>query len=87
MRAGIYSRVSSEEQVEGFSLDAQRRLLLDYCQAKGWAVAGEYADEGRSARTDKIEQRPAFKKLIEDAEAGLLDVVCFHRREMSPLGA
>ncbi len=31
MRAGIYYRVSSEEQVDGYSLDAQRRILLDYC--------------------------------------------------------
>jgi DNA invertase Pin-like site-specific DNA recombinase len=29
VRAGIYYRVSSEEQVDGFSLDAQRRILLD----------------------------------------------------------
>ncbi len=27
MRAGLYCRVSSEEQVEGFSLGAQRRAL------------------------------------------------------------
>ena len=50
MRAGIYYRVSSEEQVDGFSLDAQRRILLDFCRAKGWSVSGEYADEGKSAK-------------------------------------
>ena len=44
MRAGIYFRVSSDEQVDGFSLDAQRRALTDFCRAKDWAVAGEYAD-------------------------------------------
>ena len=61
MRAGIYYRVSSEEQVDGFSLDAQRCVLLDHCRAKGWQVVEEYADEGKSARTDRIERRPAFK--------------------------
>ena len=70
MRAGIYYRVSSEEQVDGFSLDAQRRILLEFCQAKGWAVVGEYADEGKSARGDNIDQRPQFKRMMEDAEAG-----------------
>ena len=38
MRAGLYYRVSSEEQVDGFSLDAQRRVLTEYCAAKGWPV-------------------------------------------------
>lgn len=79
MRAGIYYRVSSEEQVDGFSLDAQRRILLDFCQTKGWAVAGEYADEGKSARGDNIEKRPQFKALLEDAESRALDVVVVHK--------
>jgi DNA invertase Pin-like site-specific DNA recombinase len=79
MRAGIYYRVSSEEQVDGFSLDAQRRILTDFCQAKGWPIAGEYADEGKSARGDNIAKRPQFKRLMEDAEDGRLDVVVVHK--------
>src|SRR3954469_13296315 len=79
MRAGIYYRVSSEEQVDGFSLDAQRRILLDFCQTKGWDVADEYAYEGISSRGDQIEKRPQFKRLLEDAEAGALDVVVVHK--------
>ncbi len=79
MRAGIYYRVSSEEQIDGFSLDAQRRILLDYCAQKGWQVIEEYADEGKSARTDQIAKRPAFKRMLEDAEASLLDVVVVHK--------
>ena len=78
-RAAIYFRVSSEEQVDGFSLDAQRRALVDFCQSKGWPVAAEYADEGKSARGDKIEQRPAFQRMMQDAEAGRLDVVIVHK--------
>lgn len=79
MRAGIYYRVSSEEQIDGFSLDAQRRTLLDFCQSKGWRIADEYADEGKSARGDKIEKRPAFKRMMEDAESGRIDVVIVHK--------
>ncbi|MDP9375263.1 MAG: recombinase family protein [Chloroflexota bacterium] len=79
MRAGIYYRVSSEEQVDGFSLDAQRRVLTDHCAAKGWQVADEYADEGKSARGDTIEKRPAFKRMMEDAESGVLEVVVVHK--------
>src|SRR5579875_934161 len=79
MRAGVYYRVSSEEQVDGFSLDAQRRILLDACAGKGWQVAQEYSDEGKSARSDQIAKRPGFKRMIEDVEAGLLDVILVHK--------
>ena len=78
-RAGLYYRVSSEEQVEGYSLDAQQRAALAHCTAHGWAVAGEYRDEGKSARTDDIAARPAFRQLLADAEAGLLDVIVVHK--------
>jgi DNA invertase Pin-like site-specific DNA recombinase len=78
-RRPLLPRLSSEEQVEGYSLDAQQRAGLAHCAAHGWAVAGEYRDEGRSARTDDIAKRPAFRQLIEDAEAGLLDVVVVHK--------
>ncbi len=79
MRASIYCRVSSEEQVEGFSLDAQRRALREFCAGKGWQVADEYADEGKSARGDAIEKRPAFARMMADVEAGHLDVVVVHK--------
>jgi DNA invertase Pin-like site-specific DNA recombinase len=79
MRAGLYCRVSSEEQVEGFSLDAQRRLLEEACISRGWSVAETYVDEGKSARGDAIAKRPAFKRMMEDVEVGLLDVVVVHK--------
>ncbi len=44
VRAAVYHRVSSEEQVEGYSLDAQQRATLAYCGAHGWEVAAEYRD-------------------------------------------
>ncbi|MCY4414810.1 MAG: recombinase family protein, partial [Chloroflexi bacterium] len=42
MRVVGYFRVSDEEQVEGFSLDAQRRAFHDFCGQKGWEVVGIY---------------------------------------------
>src|SRR5215213_8343051 len=79
MRAGIYARVSSDEQVEGFSLDAQRRAVSEFCAAKGWTVAAEYVDEGKSARGDELAKRPAFQRMMADAAAGRLDVVVVHK--------
>src|SRR5215211_696417 len=79
MRAGIYARVSSEEQVDGFSLDAQRRAVVDFCAAREWRVVEEYVDEGKSARGDDLSKRPAFQRMMADAAAGHLDVVVVHK--------
>jgi site-specific DNA recombinase len=79
IRAAIYERVSSEEQVEGYSLDAQDRAGRLYCDAHGWEVPNVYRDEGRSARTDELARRPAFEQMLADAEAGLIDVVVVHK--------
>src|SRR5688500_3929753 len=78
-RAALYYRVSSEEQVEGYSLDAQQRAARAYCESHGWSVAHEYRDEGRSARTDDLRKRPAFAAMLADADAGLFDVVVVHK--------
>lgn len=79
MRAGIYARVSSEEQVDGFSLDAQRRAMFEFCAAKEWNVTREYIDEGKSARGDELSKRPAFQRMMSDVVAGNLDVVVVHK--------
>ena len=49
MKAATYVRASSEDQVEGFSLDAQRRVITEFCQTRGWDITHQYADEGKSA--------------------------------------
>ena len=78
-RAALYVRVSSEEQVEGYSLAAQERAIRAYCDFHGFAVVAEYRDEGRSARTDDLGKRPAFKRMLDDAEAGAFDAVIVHK--------
>ena len=71
MRAAIYVRVSTEEQAaEGYSIEAQKELLQDYCIVEGWEVAGVYEDDGFSGRNDK---RPAYRKMM--SEMDLWDVV------------
>ena len=54
MRAALYARVSDEEQMEGYSLDAQRRAFRDYAKGQGWDTFREYVEEGVSARTDDV---------------------------------
>ncbi len=79
VRAAVYHRVSSEEQVEGYSLDAQQRATAAYCAAHGWELMPEYRDEGKSARSDDLAKRPDFARLLADAEAGLVDVIVVHK--------
>jgi DNA invertase Pin-like site-specific DNA recombinase len=78
-RAAIYVRVSSEEQMQGYSLAAQERAATDYCHAHGWEVVRVYRDEGRSARTDNIAKRPAFEEMLGDAERGQFDILIVHK--------
>jgi site-specific DNA recombinase len=82
-RAALYVRVSSEEQVEGYSLDAQQRAGRAYCEAHGWELVREYRDEGRSARTEDLSKRPAFAQMVADAEVALFDVVIVHKLDHS----
>ena len=79
LRAAVYARVSSEEQVEGYSLDAQRRAFRTLVEGRGWTVFREYLEEGRSAHTDDIRKRPVFKQAIDDALAGRYDVLVVHK--------
>jgi site-specific DNA recombinase len=79
MRAALYARVSSEEQVEGYSIDAQRRAFQALCQGRGWIAYREYIEEGKSARTEDINKRPVFKEMTADALAGKFDVLVVHK--------
>ena len=73
-RAVIYIRVSTLDQArEGYSLQAQRRVLTDWALARGYTVVEIYADEGISGKD--IEHRPAMQRLLSDAVAKYFDVV------------
>ena len=66
MRAAIYVRVSTDEQAsEGYSLEAQRSVLEDYCLAEGWEIAKVYEDDGYSGRNTK---RPAYKQMMSEMD-------------------
>jgi len=75
VRTASYSRVSTEEQVEGLSLSAQQRGVREYCAAKGWDTPDQFVDEGRSARSETIDKRPALKSLLQACEDRRYDVV------------
>ena len=49
MQGIIYTRVSSDEQVKGTSLEFQEDLCKKYCHDKGIEVVSVYREEGESA--------------------------------------
>ncbi|MCL4354140.1 recombinase family protein [Patescibacteria group bacterium] len=62
-KAVIYLRVSSEEQVENFSLDTQEEICRREAQRKQFEILEVFREEGRSAKT--ITGRPILIKLLE----------------------
>lgn len=79
VRAVLYARVSTEEQAdEGHSIDAQMRVLREFCSRKGWNVVGEYIDAGVSGKTLK---RPKIQMLLRDAHTTPrpFDVIVVHK--------
>ena len=50
-RVAIYSRVSTIEQAEeGYSIDEQERLLIEWCNKMDYEVYKCYADRGISGK-------------------------------------
>ena len=65
-RCYIYIRVSTEMQVEGFSLDAQRDKLIKYAEYKDFEIVREYCDAGKSGKS--VTGRPQFMQMMGDIE-------------------
>jgi len=62
MKGIIYTRVSSDEQVKGTSLEFQEELCRKYCEQKGIEVLAVFREEGASAKTA---DRAEFLRAIE----------------------
>ena len=69
-RAAIYARVSTHNN--GQDPEMQTRELLEYCERRGWGVAGCYVDNGISGSK---ESRPELDRLMANARQRKLDVI------------
>lgn len=72
IKAGLYARVSTDIQLEGYSIDAQKEFLLNYAKAKEFTEYEYYVDGGYSG---KDLERPAIQKLIRDVKEHKIDCV------------
>src|SRR4029078_7919590 len=62
-RAIIYLRVSTEEQVDNFSLETQEDICRKEATKRGYEIIEVFREEGRSAKT--ISGRPVLISLLE----------------------
>ena len=81
-RCAIYTRKSTEEglDMEFNSLDAQREAGESYITSQrheGWTLVPDYYDDGGFSGGSM--ERPALKKLMQDVEKGLIDVVVVYK--------
>ena len=65
----LYPRVSTEMQVDGYSLEGQKNSLRRFADREEMKIVGIYEDAGKSGKS--IEGRPAFKKMLSDIKNGL----------------
>lgn len=68
LRCYLYTRVSTEMQVDGYSLEAQKERLIKEAQHRNMKIMNEYSDEGKSGKN--VSGRPAFQQMLEDIRDG-----------------
>ena len=77
-KAAIYIRVSTEEQAnpDKTSLASQEKRCRGYSESQEWEVVEVYEDPGISGTLEPV-NRPALKRLLDDAAEGMFKRVVF----------
>lgn len=71
-----YARVSTDNQLENYSIEEQTARIEAYCAAKGWTLLHTYIDGGFSGgNTD----RPALKQMLEAIRENEIDAVVVYK--------
>ena len=79
----LYERLSRDDELAGDSnsITNQKRYLMDYAEQRGFSSCVHYTDDGWSGGNF---DRPAWKQLVADIEAGKVGVVIV--KDMSRVG-
>jgi len=75
-RVVLYIRVSTDEQIKGFSIQEQKSRLIAYCKAKGWVIVKIFVDPGMSGATL---ERPGITTMVEYIEKKKCDIVLVYK--------
>ncbi|WP_026908917.1 recombinase family protein [Paucisalibacillus globulus] len=63
MKAALYIRVSTKEQIENYSIPTQKERLEAYCKSKGWDIHDFYIDGGYSGSNM---DRPELQRMLRE---------------------
>ncbi|ETW99616.1 MAG: hypothetical protein ETSY2_40580 [Candidatus Entotheonella gemina] len=78
LRYALYMRVSTEDQAERQTIEAQRDFLRSFTNLYQFPLISEYADEGISG-TVPLSQRPSGNLLLQDARARRFECILVYR--------
>lgn len=76
MAVACYARVSTENQLENYSIEEQTERLKLYCKSKDYKIYDMYIDGGYSGGNM---QRPALQKLLSDVQSGKINAVLVYK--------
>ena len=66
----IYTRVSTQTQEEGFSIENQERLGIEYSKREGFTSYKVWNEGGVSGSGERIEERKVLTKLLDEVKDG-----------------
>ena len=76
MRVATYTRISTDEAHQPYSLEAQAQRLAAYVASQdGWTLVREYTDQKSGATLD----RPGLRKALREAHADRYDLLLVYR--------
>ena len=79
LRAGLYERVSTDEQAKyGYSIKTQIDALEEHCAENKMKIVDHYTDDGVSGGKAAF-RRPQMSRLLEDIKDKKVDIVLFTR--------
>ncbi|MGI5899807.1 MAG: recombinase family protein [Christensenellales bacterium] len=72
--AGIYCQLSNDDERmgESVSIENQKLFVQKYLKEQGWNEVEMYCDDGYYGVNF---ERPAVKRMIEDAKAGCINII------------
>ena len=82
-KAGLYYRLSQEDERSGESLSIENQKLIveKYARENGFEIVDEYVDDGYSGTNFN---RPGVQRMFEDAKSGRINAIIV--KDMSRFG-
>src|SRR5579862_6289287 len=84
MRVATYTRISTDEEHQPYSLEAQDGRLRSYVESQGdWELVRTFTDQVSGATLE----RPGLRRALTEARAGRFDLLLVYRRPTREIGA